>query len=222
MYQNNTDGKFLFSDLKKFQIVWISISGSRSLPFHYRYCWSQQDSHSSETKSQRELYHRWSVSKNAKNRELPWKWRNWSCIFNTDLEHCFGRNVGNDFGVMLRGTGPHKPEFAYDNIRIHSLKIYTDLIEYNINGDTKAPLLQCFPFISKLIAADSVSTGQYMIYQTISNLQLRPLLKTFFHSIHIDLRDMSGEKYPFVSVGITHLVLTFRRAFNIHFWPNRR
>ena len=47
---------------------------------------------------------------------------------------------------MLRGKGPHKPEFAYDIVHIHSLKIYTDLIEYNIVGDTKAPLLRCFPF----------------------------------------------------------------------------
>ena len=67
-------------------------------------------------------------------------------LFITDLGHIFGSNVGNEFRVMLRGKGPHKPEFAYDIVRIHSLMIYTDLIEYNIVGDTKAPLLPCFPF----------------------------------------------------------------------------
>ena len=67
-------------------------------------------------------------------------------IFSTDMGHNFGSNVGNEYGVMLRGKGPHKPEFAYDIVRIHSLMIYTDLIEYNIVGDTKAPLLRCFPF----------------------------------------------------------------------------
>ena len=71
-------------------------------------------------------------------------------FFSTDLGHVFGSNAGNEFGVLLRGKGPHKPEFAYDIVRIHSLMIYTDLIEYNIVGDTKAPLLLCFPFISKL------------------------------------------------------------------------
>ena len=65
-------------------------------------------------------------------------------FFSTDLGHIFGSNVGNEFGVMLRGKGPYKPEFAYDIVRIHSLMIYTDLIEYNIVGDTKAPLLRCF------------------------------------------------------------------------------
>ena len=138
-------------------------------------------------------------------------------FFSADLGHIFGSNVGNEFGVMLRGKGPHKPEIVYDIVRIHSLMIYTDLIEYNIVGDTKASLLRCFLSISKLKAGDIITTGQYMNYHTNNNLQFRPLLKNSFHSIHIDLRDTSGEKIPFVSVGITRLVLMFRKASNIHF-----
>ena len=95
--------------------------------------------------------------------------------------------------------------------------IYSNLVEYNIVGDTKAPLLRCFPFISKLKGGDIKTTGQYKYYQTFSNLQFRPLLKNFFHSIHIDLRDPSGEKSPFVSVDITRLVLMFRKVSNFHF-----
>ena len=138
-------------------------------------------------------------------------------FFSTDLGHIFGSNIGNEFGVMLRGKGPHKQEFAYDTVRIHSLMIYRDLIDSNIVGDTKAPMLRCFPFISKLKSGDIIFTGQYMNYQTFSNLQFRPLLKISLHSIHIDLRDTSGEKIPVVSVGITRLVLMFRKASNIHF-----
>ena len=63
-------------------------------------------------------------------------------FFSTDLGHIFGSNVGNEMGVMLRRKGPHKPEFAYAIVRIHSLMIYTDLIEYSIVGSTKAPLLR--------------------------------------------------------------------------------
>ena len=44
-------------------------------------------------------------------------------FFNTDLGHIFRSNVGNKFGVKLRGRGPHKPEFAHDIVRIHSLMI---------------------------------------------------------------------------------------------------
>ena len=85
-------------------------------------------------------------------------------FFSTDLGHIFGSNVGNEFGVMLRGKRPHKPEFAYDIVRIHSLMIYTDPIEYNINGDTKVPLLRCFRIFSKLKSGDILTTGQYMNY----------------------------------------------------------
>ena len=64
----------------------------------------------------------------------------------TDLGHILGSNVGNEFEVILREKGPHKPEFAYDIVRIHSFMIYTDLIKHNIVGDTKAPLLRCLLF----------------------------------------------------------------------------
>ena len=57
----------------------------------------------------------------------------------TDLGHIFGNNVGNEFGVLMIGKALHEFEFAYDIVRIHSLMIYSGLIEYNIVGDTKAP-----------------------------------------------------------------------------------
>ena len=76
----------------------------------------------------------------------------------TDLGHIFGNNMGNQFGVLMKRKGPHGPQFAYDIVRIHSLMIYSDLVKYSIVGDTKAPLLQCFPFISKLKGGDIVTT----------------------------------------------------------------
>ena len=134
----------------------------------------------------------------------------------TDLAHIFGNNVGNEFEVLMVGKGPHEPIFAHDIVRIHSLMIYSDIVEYSNVGHTKAPLLRCFPFISKLKGGDIITTGQYMNYQNFSNLQFTPLLKNSFHSIHINLRDTSGEKIPFVSVGSTRLVLMFQKASNIH------
>ena len=56
-----------------------------------------------------------------------------------------------------------------------------------------------------------------MYYQTFGKPQFKPLLKKYFNRIHIDLRDMSGEKIPFVSVGITRLSLMFRKASKIDF-----
>ena len=135
----------------------------------------------------------------------------------TDLGHIFVNNVGNQFGVLMKGKGPHEPQIACDIVRIHSLMIYIDLVEYSIVGDTKAPLLRCFPFISKLKGGDIITTAQHMNYQTFSNLQFRPLLKNSFHSIHIDPGNTSGEKIPFVSAGTTRIVLMFRKVSSINF-----
>ena len=113
-------------------------------------------------------------------------------ISSMDLGHIFGGDVRNDWGILMLGKGPHKPLFARDIFRIHSLMIYTDTAEYNIIGDTKAHLLRCFPFISKLKSGDVITTGQYMNYQTFNILQFRRLLKNSFHSVQNDLRDTSG------------------------------
>ena len=63
----------------------------------------------------------------------------------TDLGHIFRNNVGNQFGVLMKRKSPHEPHSAYDIVRIHSLMIYSHLVEYSIVADTKAPLLRCFP-----------------------------------------------------------------------------
>ena len=121
----------------------------------------------------------------------------------TDLGHILGINVANELGLLMIKKGLHESDFAYDKIRIHSLMIHSNLVEYNIVGDTKTPLLRCFPSISKLKGVDIITTGQYMNYQTFSNLQFRPILKNSFHSIHIDLRGTSGEKNAlYLSVSI--------------------
>ena len=139
-------------------------------------------------------------------------------VCSTDLGHIFSNNVGKEFGVLILEKGPHEPEFAYNIVRIRSLMFYSKPVEYNIVGDTRAPLLRWFTFISKVKGGDIIKTGQYMNYQTFSNLQFRPLLKNSFRNIHIDLRDTSGEKIPFVSMGIIRPFLMFRKVSNIHFY----
>ena len=108
--------------------------------------------------------------------------------------------------------------FAYDIVRIHSLMVYTDLIEYNVDNNLRTPLLHCFPFSSKKQSGEIETTGQYMNNQTSSNLKFRQLLGKFFHSIiRINLRDTSGEKVPFVFVGFTRRVMMFGKASKNHF-----
>ena len=95
--------------------------------------------------------------------------------------------------------------------------IYSDIIKNSIVGDTKTPSLGCILFISKVKSGDTISKGQYMNYQSFTILQFKKMLKIFFHSIKIELRDSTGEKTPFVSVGITRVVLLFRKISNNHF-----
>ena len=63
-------------------------------------------------------------------------------IFSANLCHVFGCDEAvYGMGVFMSGAGPHFPKFPYDIVRIHTLMIYSDIVEYNIVGDTKAALL---------------------------------------------------------------------------------
>ena len=91
-------------------------------------------------------------------------------IFGCDLEQ-------NQRDVILTGKGPNYPQCSCDIIRIHSLMVYSDIIEYNVVGDTKTLLLRCIPFNSKVKNGDIMNTGQYIKYQFFTNLQFKKLLK---------------------------------------------
>ena len=217
MYQNITEGKFKFFDKKLLK----STSTYRFEPGLYNsitYIVEAMNTINQERNNHNEVCITVKVSRRAQKSVIMLANDSSGLAFcSTDLVDIFGNNVGNEFGVLMIGKGPHEPKFAYDIVRIHSLMIYSDIVEYNIVGDTKAPLLRCFSFISKLKGGVIITTGQYMNYQTFSNLQFRPLLKNSFHSLHIELRDPFGEQVLFVSVGITRLVLMFRKVSNIHF-----
>ena len=126
-YQNVTEGKSKFFDLKNFQIKKL---------------------YSMEP----DLYP--SVTDIVEAMNTPFQERHYhseSCItvkvsLGTQfLESMFAGN----WGVMLRVKGPHKPELAYDIVRKNSLMIYTDLNEYKIVVDKKVASLCCFRSISK-------------------------------------------------------------------------
>ena len=88
-------------------------------------------------------------------------------LFSRDLGQIFGINVRNEFGVMLRGIGPRKPDFAHDIVGIKSLMTYTDLIEYHIVGNTKAPVLRCFLLFFE---GENWSHFNYWRVQELSNV----------------------------------------------------
>ena len=83
----------------------------------------------------------------------------------------------------MKGKVPHYLQYSYDIIRIHSLMIYNDIIEYKIVGDTKTPSLRCIFFISKVKNGDIIATGQFINFQPFTNLKFKNLIKNSFHSI---------------------------------------
>ena len=119
--------------------------------------------------------------------------------------------LGFSQSVWFSSKGPHRSEFPIDILRFHSVMVYTDIVEFSIIGDTKAPILRCFPFNNK-IQRDSISVTKYSNYVSFDNLQFRRLLKNSIHSIKVELRSPTGELIPFVAVGITRLTLLFRKT----------
>ena len=216
MFQNITEGKFKFSD-EKLSKYTSTYSIKPGLYTSITTIVEAMNTLIQERNNHNETCISVKVSRRSQKVVILLTDSSGLAFCSTDLGHIFGNNVGNELGLLMIGKGPHETHFAYDIVRIHSMMIYNDLVEYSIVGDTKAPLLRCFPFISKLKGGDIITTGQYMNYQTFRNLQFRPLLKTSCHTIHIDLRDTSGEKIPCVSVGITRIVFMFRKVSSIHF-----
>ena len=179
MYQNVREGNFLFhdSELSKTKDYYYPEPGL------YHFITDIAEAMNSNTQN-RNNYNTTCIGVKVDRRTQkiafsPVKDESSLVIFSIDLAHIFGGDDRNDRGILMLGKGAHTPLFAYI-VRIHLLMIYTDIVECNIVGDTKAPLLRCFLFISKVNSADVITTGHYMNYQTFSKIQFRRLLKTPF------------------------------------------
>ena len=63
--------------------------------------------------------------------------------------------------------------------RIHTIMVYTDIIEHGVIGDTKAPILRCFPFTNRYKKNGELEIPHLMNYKTFGYpLQFHRLLKT--------------------------------------------
>ena len=159
MYQNLTEGKFKFFDEKL-----SKTTSTYSIKFGL-YTSITKIVEAMNTLIQDKNYHNETcitvnVSRRTQKVVIMLANDNSGLAFcSTDLRHIFGDNVRNELGVLMIRKGPHETEFAYDIVRIHSLMIYSDIVEYNIVRDTKAPLLRCSPFISKLKGGEFITAG---------------------------------------------------------------
>ena len=147
MYQTVTEGKIMFFELTNFEVVLILLSGTRFLPFHDDFLNPWTQSFKKVTITTKAVS---SFKVSQRTQEAGICHSNEGSVlafFCTDLGHIFGSKVGNEYVAMLKWKMSYKLSLSNVIVCIHPLKIYTDMIEYNIVGDAKAPILRCFLFL---------------------------------------------------------------------------
>ena len=97
----------------------------------------------------------------------------------------------------------------------HLIFIYTNIIEYQYVGDTKAPLLQVIDSKQRL-KNGSVCKLEPTHRIVLSNLDYEKLLSNTIQSIPIELRTETGELVPFSGTGKVILTLQFKKFSNQH------
>ena len=111
-------------------------------------------------------------------------------------------------------TAAHYGEFPVDLCsRNNLIFIYTNIIEYQYVGDTKAPLLRVRDSKQRL-KNGSVCELEPTHRIVFSNLNYRKLLSNTIQSISIELRTEMGELVPFSGTGKVNLTLQFKKFSN--------
>jgi hypothetical protein len=91
------------------------------------------------------------------------------------------------------------------------LFIYTDIVEHQIVGDTKAALLRLLPLTQSLGNCKQRDITN-VISPIITDLQFKPVLLSAISRIRIELRDEMGELIPFMGDGRTAITLKFKKT----------
>ena len=179
------------SSIKNFQFVRLLLCGTRSLPFHYGYCWSHEHPHQ-ERHNHSESCITITVSWRTQRARIHLANEGAApSFFSTHLGHFIIGNVGNEFWVMLSEKYLKKQNLL-TTLSAYTLPWYAQTwLSTKLFATTRPHC--CVAFLS-IKAWNIIATGQYIDYQTFSSLQFRPLLKHSFQSIHNDLRETSGEK----------------------------
>jgi len=113
--------------------------------------------------------------------------------------------------AALNNDGWVRAEYPSDIQRLHTMMVYTNIIEHQIIGDTVAPLLRVIPLTTKIknFALSGMESSQISKVFT-HPLQYKRVQVNAFHSINIDLYAENGLLIPFTGVGRTSLTLLFR------------
>lgn len=132
----------------------------------------------------------------------------------TRTEQMISIDVSTQLGILL-GIGDerqrwievpkHKDKTNQVSLYINHMYIYSDIAEYNIIGDTVAPLLRILQ-VKSYTANNRMNQYTY----TFNKPHYIPISRSHVESIHIDLRDDQGKNVSFVT-GKSIVKLHFRR-----------
>lgn len=91
------------------------------------------------------------------------------------------------------------------------LFIYTDIVEHQLVGNTKAALLRLLPLTQKLRNC-KLRENTNVTSPSINELQFKPILTNTIPRIRIELRDEMGNMIPFMGDGRTAVTLKFKKV----------
>ena len=88
--------------------------------------------------------------------------------------------------------------------------VYTNIIEYQPVGDTRAPVLRLIPLQHSLVNNRMVE-DESIHHKSFTNMQFKKLLTNTVAAIQIELRNENGHLMPFLSRGRTAITLRFKK-----------
>ena len=113
-----------------------------------------------------------------------------------------GPQLGFSYNKLLSKTAMARKE-ADLNMALHLLYVYTDIVEAQIVGDSKVPLIRIVPV---------ETTATEIVVKTFLSPQYIPVSRKQFNTIEMNIRLHTGELVPFAA---GHLLVT------IHFRQTR-
>ena len=145
----------------------------------------------------------------------------------TSFLHFISSDIANILGYVnhtkLEGMGPHVADYPVDLQRVHTMFVYTDIIEHQLLGDSMAPVLRAVPIYSAL-SSDTPSSSssavdsermfckQTQIVKSFDHLEFKRVLSSTINTISIELHNETGQYTQFFDIGRVALTLTFRKA----------
>ena len=108
-------------------------------------------------------------------------------------------------------------DLPFDITGTHTVLLYLDIVEPISVGDVKCPLLRSFPFKHREFHNDEIKRSQVLSYRSFEHLRFHKVIKSNFHSIHVELRNAAGRALFPSSLLVKFNLLYYSRKNLDHF-----